>query len=169
MRARRRLLAAVALDAAAWAAVQVGAGYLVHRLPDRALAADTWLWRERAWERGGRLYVDTFRIRRWKAWLPEAGAAFAGGFDKRRLRGRSPEALERHVRETRRAELGHWLMLAPAPLFARANPPLLAPFMVAYALVVNGPCIAAQRYNRIRLARTLRRRRRRRPGPTPST
>lgn len=154
---RRRLLAAVAVDAAAWAVVQVGAGYLVHRLPDRTLARDGWLWRERAWERGGRFYAEVLRIRRWKALLPEAGAAFTGGFDKRRLRGRRPEDLDRHVRETRRAELGHWLMVAPAPLFVRANPPVLAPFMVAYALVVNGPCIAAQRYNRIRLARVLRR------------
>ena len=152
----RRVLAVVGLDAAAWAAVQVGTGYLVHRLPDSRLVDDAWLWRERRWERGGRFYVDV-GIRRWKALLPEAGAAFAGGFDKRRLRGRSVDGLERFVRETRRAELGHWLAVVPTPLFVALNPAPLAPFMVVYAVAVNVPCIAAQRYNRIRLLRVARR------------
>ncbi|MGH9177654.1 MAG: hypothetical protein ACRD0N_03745, partial [Acidimicrobiales bacterium] len=93
----------------------------------------------------------------WKGLLPEAGAFFAGGVDKRRLRGASPEALERHAVETRRAELGHWLAMVPTPLFVWANPLLLAPLMAAYAVAVNGPCIAAQRYNRIRLRRAAAR------------
>ena len=157
----RRLAADVAVDAAAWAAVQVGAGYLAHRLPAHVLDRDRWLWRERAWERGGRFYVDVARIRRWKRFLPEAGAAFEGGFDKRRLRGRAPADLERFAAETRRAELAHWLAVVPTPAFVALNPPLLAPFMVAYPLAVNLPCIAAQRYNRIRLCRVAERRRRR--------
>ena len=152
-----RLLTVIVLDAAAWAAVQVGTGYVAHRLPLRLLDRDRWLWRERRWERGGRFYVDVARIRRWKRFLPEAGAAFRGGFDKRRLQGRAPEDLERFAVETRRAELSHWLALLPAPLFMALNPPLLAPFMAAYALVVNLPCIAAQRYNRIRLRRVASR------------
>ena len=154
---RGRLLAVIALDAAAWAAVQAGTGYLAHRLPVRLLDRDRWLWRERRWERGGRFYVDVARIRRWKRLLPEAGAAFGGGFDKRRLRGRAPADLERFAVETRRAELGHWLAVLPAPLFVALNPPLLAPFMAVYALAVNLPCIAAQRYNRIRLRRAAER------------
>jgi glycosyl-4,4'-diaponeurosporenoate acyltransferase len=156
----RRLLVVIALDAAAWAAVQVGTGYLAHRLPVRVLDGDGWLWRERRWERGGRFYVDVTRIRRWKRLLPEAGAAFAGGFDKRRLRGRGSADLERFAVETRRAELGHWLAVLPAPVFVALNPPVLAPFMAAYALAVNVPCIAAQRYNRIRLRRAADRVRR---------
>jgi glycosyl-4,4'-diaponeurosporenoate acyltransferase len=153
----RRLLAAVVVDAAAWAAVQVATGYLAHRLPDRVLDRDRWLWRERAWERGGRFYVDVARIRRWKRFLPEAGAAFEGGFDKRRLRGRAAADLERFAVETRRAELGHVLAVLPTPVFVALNPPALAPFMVVYPLAVNLPCIAAQRYNRIRLRRVAAR------------
>lgn len=150
-------MAVIALDAAAWAAVQVGAGYAAHRLPVHLLGQDRWLWRERGWERGGRFYVGVARIRRWKRFLPEAGAAFRGGFDKRRLRGRAPADLERFAAETRRAELGHWLAVLPAPVFVALNPPVLAPFMAAYAVAVNLPCIAAQRYNRIRLRRAARR------------
>ena len=152
-----RLLAVVAADAAAWAAVQVGTGYVVHRLPAHLLDRDRWLWRERAWERGGQWYVDVARIRRWKGLLPEAGAAFEGGFDKRHLRGRTAADLDRFAAETRRAELGHWLAVLPAPAFVALNPPLLAPFMVLYPLAVNLPCIAAQRYNRIRLRRAAAR------------
>lgn len=152
-----RMLLAIVLDALSWGAVQAAAGYTVHRLPDRLLTVDGWLLRERRWERGGRFYEDTLQIRRWKGLLPEAGAAFAGGFDKRHLRGRSPEMLDRHILETRRAELGHWLAMLPTPVFVRRNPWLLAPFMPLYAVAVNAPCIAAQRYNRIRLRRTRQR------------
>ncbi len=161
----RRLARVAVVDAVAWAGVQVAAGYLVHRLPDAPLESDGWLLRERSWERGGRLYTDVLRIRRWKRLLPEAGAVFAGGFDKRHLAGRDPDALRRHARETRRAELAHWLAMAPTPLFVGRNPPLLAPFMVLYGVAVNAPCIAAQRYNRIRLRRAEERLLRRPPGP----
>ncbi len=153
----RPLWFAIASDAAAWACVQVGAGYLAHRLPDRLLGADTWLLRERAWERRGRFYVETARIRRWKGLLPEAGAFFAGGVSKRTLPGRTAAHLDALARETRRAELAHWLMMLPAPVFVACNRPLLAPFMPVYALAVNVPCIAAQRYNRIRLRRAAAR------------
>lgn len=150
-----RSAALVAVDAAAWLVVQAGTGYLVHRLPDRALDTDVGLLRERAWEDGGRFYRDRLRVARWKGRLPEGGAVFRGGFDKRTLGGTSNEDLSRYRRETRRAELGHWLALAPAPVFALWNPPWLWPAMALYAAAVNLPCIIAQRYNRLRLSRVL--------------
>jgi len=153
----RPLWVAIAADVAGWAFVQVGSGYLAHRLPDRLLGTDTWLLRERGWERGGRFYVETARIRRWKGLLPEAGAFFAGGVSKRTLGGRTHADLTRLARETRRAELAHLLMMLPTPVFVACNRPLLAPFMALYALAVNVPCIAAQRYNRIRLLRAAAR------------
>ena len=154
---QRPLWVAAAADAAAWSCVQLGAGYLAHRLPDRVLEADGWLLRERAWERRGRFYVETARIRRWKGLLPEAGAFFAGGMSKRTLAGRTSTDLARLARETRRAELAHWMMMVPTPVFIACNRAMLAPFMPLYALAVNVPCIAAQRYNRIRLRRAAAR------------
>ncbi|MGH9065466.1 MAG: hypothetical protein ACRD0L_16135 [Acidimicrobiales bacterium] len=148
--------ASVAIDFVAWGAVQAGAGYLTHRLPDRLFAADRWLWRERRLEDGGRLYVRRLGIRRWKHWLPDAGAVFAGGMAKRHLGERSPAHLARFALETRRTELNHWMALALAPAFALWNPPPAMPVIVFYALASNLPCIAAQRYNRIRLVRVLR-------------
>ncbi len=149
--------AVIAIDAAAWCAIQVGAGYTVHRLSDDWLVEDRWLFRERGWEQGGRFYRRRLRVGRWKHWLPEAGAVFRGGFDKRALGSSSASYLERYERETRRAELGHWLAMAPLPLFVLWNPPVLWPAMALYAVAVNVPCIVSQRYNRVRIARVLAR------------
>jgi glycosyl-4,4'-diaponeurosporenoate acyltransferase len=151
------VIVVVLVDAAAWFVIQVGAGYTVHRLPADWLDRDRWLFRARRWEAGGAFYVRRLRIRRWKRWLPEAGGVFPGGVDKRRLGPATRENLVGYRRETRRAELGHWLAMAPAPLFVLWNPPGLFVAMVGYAVVVNAPCIAAQRYNRLRIGRVLQR------------
>jgi glycosyl-4,4'-diaponeurosporenoate acyltransferase len=147
----------VVLDVAAWAVVHAGSGYLVHRLPVAWLERDRWLLRERRWEGGGRLYRRTLRIHRWKDRVPEAGALFAGGVSKRHVTSAAGGGPARFVVETRRAELGHWLAIVPAPLFALWNPPGVAVVMVVYALAVNLPFVAIQRYNRIRSSRVLRR------------
>ena len=151
-------LALVAVDVVAWGVIHASTGYLVHRLPDRRFDHETALSRQRAIERDGRLYTDVLRIKRWKARLPEAGAFFAGGFDKKHLSGASDDDLATFARETRRAELGHWLAAAGAPLFFLWNPAGVGAVMLVYAAAANGPCIAAQRYNRLRLLRILRRR-----------
>lgn len=149
----------VLVNVVAWGVIHASTGYLVHRLPVHRFARDTWLTRPRRFERDGRLYVRAFRIKRWKHLLPEAGALFAGGFDKRRLTSRSDDYLATYLRETRRAELGHWLAAAGAPLFFLWNPAWIGGVMVLYALVANGPCVLSQRYNRLRLLRIAARRR----------
>jgi glycosyl-4,4'-diaponeurosporenoate acyltransferase len=146
-----------AVDTLVWLAVHVAVGYGVHRLPERALDGERWWSRERTWEHGGALYGGRLGIRRWKAYLPEAGAVFPGGFDKARLRRRDQPYLRSYLRETRRAELGHWLALGAAPLFFIWNPAWLGWCMQAYALAANLPCILSQRYNRARLRRVLAR------------
>lgn len=143
----------IGVDIAACVAIQVGAGYLVHRLPQSFLDVDRVMFRPRGFEVGGRFYERVLRIRHWKPWLPEAGAFFGGGFDKSALRQRDSAHLARYVRETRRAELGHWLAVLPMPLFFAFNPWYAAVVVQLYAVVANGPCIASQRYNRIRLQR----------------
>jgi glycosyl-4,4'-diaponeurosporenoate acyltransferase len=143
----------VLVNVVAWGLIHAGTGYLVHRMADRRFERDTWLTRRRGVERDGRLYVEVFRIRRWKHRLPEAGALFAGGFDKRHLHGRDADALATYARETRRAEVGHWLAAAGAPLFFLWNPWWAGVAMVVYAVAANGPCVLSQRYNRLRLAR----------------
>lgn len=148
-------LVALGIDAVAWVAMAVGAGYLGHRLPERWLERDNWLFRERRWERGGRFYVTALRIKRWKGLLPEAGDAFRGGFNKATLSGRDERHLAAHLRETRRAELVHWLIMLGAPPLLLFNRWYDVAAMQVLAVASSVPCIAAQRYNRIRLQRVL--------------
>ena len=148
--------ATVLVDVVAWGVVHAGTGYLAHRLPVAWLSQDRRLWRERGWERRGRLY-EALRIRRWKDRLPEAGALFAGGVSKRHVPMADPDGLGRFVVETRRAEVAHVLAALPGPVFALWNPPGAAVIMVVYGVAVNLPFIAIQRYNRIRAVRILRR------------
>lgn len=146
---------AIGIDVVAWAAVAVSAGYLAHRLPGRLFERDAWLFRKRGWERDGRFYVNALRIKRWKDLLPEAGDAFEGGFNKATLVAPRDEHLHAHVRETRRAELTHWLIIGVAPAFLLYNRWYDVVAMQVIALALSVPCIAAQRYNRIRLQRVL--------------
>ena len=94
---------------------------------------------------------------RWKRWLPEGGTIFGGGLDKQaHWRRPRPQTPTKHFdRETGRAELCHWLAVVPAPLFVLWNPLVLWFVMLAYAAIVNGPCIISQRYNRLRISRVL--------------
>lgn len=155
---------AIALDAAAWAGWGLATGYAAHRLAPARVDHDTWFTRPRRWEHDGRTYRRLLRVHRWQRRLPEAGAVFTGGTDKRRVGGRSTATLGSYAAETRRAELAHWWGVAVTPLFALWNPPGLFAAMVAYAVVANVPCIASLRHNRLRLGRVLARRARRGDG-----
>ncbi|MEY2447892.1 MAG: glycosyl-4,4-diaponeurosporenoate acyltransferase [Acidimicrobiaceae bacterium] len=145
----------VALDVTVWGAWSALVGYVAHRRPAPAFGRDSWLYRLRAVERGGRLY-ERFGIKRWKDRLPEAGALFTGGISKRSVRTRDRDVLERFVIETRRAEWTHWTIMLAAPVFLVWNWWWVEIVMVAYALAANLPCLLVQRYNRARLARLLR-------------
>ena len=149
-------VANVVIDVGAWLGIHAVTGYAAYRLPLRRLQRDGWLLRLRPIEDGGRLY-ERLGIRRWKDRLPEAGALFGGGISKRRLPSTAEGGLRRFAAETRRAELAHWAAMAAGPLFFLWNPPAVGVVMVLYAIVVNAPFIAIQRYNRARLDRVLAR------------
>jgi glycosyl-4,4'-diaponeurosporenoate acyltransferase len=158
--------ATLVLDIVAWALVHAGTGYAVHRIhaDSPLIARDQWWSRLRRFERdGGRFYQRVLRIKRWKDRVPEAGALFAGGVSKRRLRTRTTPGLRHFATETRRAELGHWLAAAAGPFFLLWNPWWAAVIIVGYGLAANLPFIAIQRYNRARVARVLERPRAGRP------
>jgi glycosyl-4,4'-diaponeurosporenoate acyltransferase len=144
----------VVLDIAVWGSWSALVGYWAHRRPATAFAGDSWVYRLRPIERGGRLY-EQLAIKRWKDRLPEAGALFAGGFSKRSVRTRDRALLEQFVVETRRAEWTHWTIMAATPVFVVWNWWWVEIAMVVYALAANLPCLLVQRYNRARLVRLL--------------
>ena len=137
-----------------WPAWTALVGYAAQRTPDERFAADDVITRTRPFEREGAWYRDTLQVERWKGRLPEVGAAF-GGFEKRSVAGGDPEVMERFLVETRRAEHAHWGMAAGAVLTLLWNPWWAAPVNVTVAAGSNLPCIAVQRYNRVRLRRAL--------------
>ena len=147
--------AMVVLDIAVWGGWSALVGYWAHRRPAAAFADDSWLYRLRSFERGGRLY-ERFGIKRWKDRLPEAGGLFTGGFSKRSARTLDRDVLARFVIETRRAEWTHWTIMLATPVFVVWNWWWVELLMLAYALAANLPCLLVQRYNRARLARLLR-------------
>ena len=138
-----------------WTLFHFVAGYTVWRLPDSALAADWRPFRLRGWEQGGDFYRRFLLIHRWKGLFPEAGGFFPGGFSKKRLVSREPAYLDRFVRETRRGELSHWLSMIPAPLFFLWNDWRIGIGMILYALLINLPFIAINRFNRSRFLEAL--------------
>lgn len=142
-----------------WPALQLGLSGLFLHLPVEWFENDNPLTAPRSWEHEGRLYRDGFAIRKWKPFLPD-GAPWLGGLPKKSLCSRQDAQLARFLLETRRAELAHWIMLACLPVFFLWNPAWARWVMTFYALAANLPCIVAQRYNRVVLARVIAARRR---------
>ncbi len=149
--------AVIVVDVLAIILMQGAAGYTVNRMPLSMLRYDTWLLRSRPFERGGLLYTQLLRIKRWKDRVPEAGDFFKGGMSKKQLPSPEQGGISRFASETRRAELCHWLAVAPTPLFALWNPPWMVVLVMVSVFGVNLPFITIQRYNRIRAERVLRR------------
>lgn len=149
--------AVLVLDCAAgWFSWSLLIGGLANRLPQAALQRDNGLTRLRSWE-GRQCYERSLGIRGWKDWLPDAGPALPGGVAKRALVRRDRRLLEQLVLETRRAELVHWALWPFWIVTSLWLPPLGVLANLLFASLFNLPCLAVQRYNRLRLLASLAR------------
>ncbi|MFO0103967.1 MAG: hypothetical protein ACK516_01650 [Cyanobium sp.] len=131
-----------------WLLASLLVGSLANRLPQR-------------WLQGAPVQLRCsgpgLGIRRWKRWIPDAGGALPGGVAKASLVRRDPQALERLLIETRRAELVH-VLLWPAGLLTALWLPAVAVLVnLGFATLFNLPCVLLQRHNRRRLQRCLAR------------
>ena len=141
----------IVVDFIAWFIVHIGVVAIMVRIPARYFNPNQWLYRSRNWERGGNVYQEFFRIKKWKHHLPDAAPVLGRfGFQKKRLDEKNPEYFEAFLKETCRAELNHWILILFAPFFFLWNRPVVGLFMIFYALLENLPFIIAQRYNRYR-------------------
>ena len=102
---------------------------------------------------------DAPGIRRWKRWLPDAGAALPGGVRKAALTRADTTLLERLKEETQRAELVHGLLWAGWVPTALWLPPQGVLLNLLFASVFNLPCLVLQRHTRRRVQRALLHRR----------
>lgn len=149
---------AVALSSITWFASSLLVGWWANRWPLDRLATTGPLTTLGRWERGGAWWQTRLRVRRWKDRLPEAGAFFAGGYSKRRVRSRRTEDLQRFRAETVRGERVHWIIAATGPLHLLWCRPAVGVWMIVFGVVFNAPFIVVQRTNRGRLDRLLARR-----------
>lgn len=139
-----------------WPLLQFAAAFICLHLPDRFFSADAVFFRTHRFEKNGVIYDSLFRVSRWKHLLPDGGTVSKKrGFRKKKLESFSDANLNRFLVESARAELTHWLAIFPFWVFWFFTPPNVTWIMLAYALLVNLPCIIAQRYNRPRVRRLL--------------
>jgi glycosyl-4,4'-diaponeurosporenoate acyltransferase len=146
-------LPTILLDIAAWLIIHMGVSYSMTHIPLRSFDTGFWLYKQRKWEKDGKIYVRIFRLRKWKKRLPDGAALFKKGFKKKHLKELDDVYLDDFIRETCRAELTHWIMFLFSLVFFIWNPWWVGIVMIVYAILVNVPCIIIQRYNRIRLKR----------------
>ncbi len=139
-----------------WPVLQVGAALICLNLPDRWFSPNSSFFHAHAFEKDGRIYDRVFRVTRWKHLLPDGGMVWKKrGFRKKKLESFSEENLNRFLVESSRGEMTHWLAIFPFWVFWFFTPPIVPWIMLFYALLVNLPCIIAQRYNRPRVQRLL--------------
>jgi glycosyl-4,4'-diaponeurosporenoate acyltransferase len=146
--------AVIAANVVFWPTWTATLGWLAQRTSDARFEQDDVITRARPWERDGDFYRDDLAIERWKTRLPEAGSVF-GGFSKRSVGSGDADVMRQFLVETRRAEHAHWGIAGGFALTLLWNPWWAAGINGAVAASSNLPCIAVQRYNRIRLRRAL--------------
>ena len=144
---------AIVINIAVWLVINVGVGMTTARMKPDLFNPQSWLYRQRIWEMGGKSYKSLLRVKKWKRFLPDGVAVFKGAFRKSHFENANTPYVQRVIVETCRAEFTHWIILLFALIFFVWSDWWIGLIMVAYGLATNMPCIIAQRYNRIRLRR----------------
>lgn len=139
-----------------WPLMQVSIAMLGNKISDQHFDSNGFWLKTRKWEDYGSFYKRIFKVHKWKHLLPDGAKTHDKGFQKKQLSSYDLEYLQKFIAETGRAEIFHWLQIAPFWVFGLWSPSFVVWIMLGYALSVNLPCIIAQRYNRPRLIRTYR-------------
>jgi glycosyl-4,4'-diaponeurosporenoate acyltransferase len=130
-------------------------GFFASKLNNSFLEKDYILTRLFRFEKDASWFRKYLKIDKWKDKVPELGGFFKEGFQKRSISFGEKNQLLTFVRETRRAELAHWLMTSGWILTILFNPLWAIIFNLIFAHLVNFPCLVIQRYNRARLLKVL--------------
>lgn len=136
-----------------WPTMQILIAMIGNKISDKHFNPNGFWLKTRKWENGGLFYKRFFKVHKWKHLLPDGAKAHKNGFEKKSLYSYEPAYLKAFIAETGRAEIFHWLQITPFWIFGLWSPPFVILIMLGYALVVNLPCIIAQRYNRPRIIR----------------
>lgn len=120
------------------------------KLPPSFFNPDSFQYRPRKWERGGRWYKDVLKINIWKDRAPQF-VAKDGGFSKQHLQDLSSEYLDRFIAETCRAEWMHTLNMLNIIALVLLNLSFAGVAISVPVFLGNAPFAIIQRYNRHRL------------------
>lgn len=121
------------------------------KLPITLFHSDSWLFRERSWERKGQFYQDYFWVKKWKNQLPELSDFLTFLFSKKKIAQFGPDYLYLFVLETCRAELTHWCIILSMLAYAIGNGTSSAVLVFFISVALNLPYVIIQRYNRPRV------------------
>ncbi len=139
-----------------WPTIQVGAALFCLYLPSRFFNSNRGIYKTQKFEQNGKWYEKVFKIKKWKHLLPDGGAiSKKRGYAKKTLKDFSQDNLNKFLQESCRAELSHWVPILLSWVFLLITTPFAAFVMFVYSLLVNLPCILAQRYNRPRIQQLL--------------
>ena len=148
-------LLTLVVDFMAWLVIHVSVSAALYFLKPDIFRPESWLYRQRFWESDGKLYQALFKVKSWKRFLPDGAAVAKNGFRKNQLGTPDAAYLQRFILETCRAELTHWIIFVFSLIFFIWNDWWITLIIIAYAYIVNIPCVITQRYNRIRLKRAV--------------
>ena len=130
-------------------------GFCVSKLSDNFLAKDHIFTKLFDFEKQTIWFTHYLKIDKWKDKVPELGNFFGNGFPKQSVGQAEISHLQLFIRETRRAEIAHWIMITGWIFTIIFNPLCAIVFNLFFAHVVNFPCLLIQRYNMVRLLRVL--------------
>jgi len=139
-----------------WPLIQVPISMIFNYIPDRKFDPESWWYRSYKWEKDGKIYDEILNIKGWKKHLPDGAKMFRKGFPKGTIISNEEEYLQSFIAETCRSEVSHLLQIIPFWVFGLFAPPIVIAVMFVYAIILNLPCIIAQRYNRPRLKHMLK-------------
>lgn len=139
-----------------WPLMQLTITFICNKISDNYYNENSFILKTRKWEKGGSIYKRIFKIHKWKSFLPDGAKLNKNGFRKKHVNNFESDYFAKFIAETGRAEISHWLQIIPFWVFALWSPSFVIFPMFLYALIVNFPCIIAQRYNRPRLIKTYK-------------
>ncbi len=131
-------------------------GFLFALIPQRVFNIKIWR-KNLPFEENGTFYEKYLKIHLWKDLIPQFSKMFHFGYKKDKIPVRDLPHYEMFVIETIRAEITHMLLIVFSPLYYNQFPSGWATFAVTASVIANLPCIAIQRYNRIRISKIIAR------------
>ncbi len=141
-----------------WPTIQILSALTAMLLPKSFFSLDNPIFKTHKFEQNGKLYERLLLVKRWKRFLPDGSAITGIGLKKKHLSDTTEKGLEIFIVESCKAEFLHALAIPPFILFGLFCPSFVLFFMFLYSVLVNVPCIVAQRYNRPRVLTILKRR-----------